>query len=257
NLNFYSRNIDIQKEIIAPLMMHPTNYANGYYKECSLLADKMRNNHVFFAGSVQQKNYNSPLLKLIHNTSSRYKLVEFLKKNITDIKIPNNRNELNAFINCKNSNVIIADRAKAPIYPHEWLEKLSNTSFFIALPGTTIPFCHNIIEAMSIGVIPILSLPYANHMPQGLKDGINCLIYESEKNLIQKIKYARSLHEKKIFVMRKEVKKYYKDVLDFKGFGQLLIDKQPKQIYANAEFFSLQLLDKELNTKYTQEHPNA
>lgn len=256
NLNFYSKKINIQDELIVPLMMHPINYFNGYHNQCYTLREqKLRTKNVFFAGSIQQKNYDSRLLDLFHNTQTRHKLIMLLKKNRDDVKFPSERDELFNLLMEDKAQIIIADRACSPIYPTEWLTILSKISFFIALPGTTIPFCHNIVEAMSVGVIPILS--YAHQMPKGLIDGRNCLIYDDEKSFLEKINQTSIFTDEQLKNMRREVIDYYEERLNFKNLGKLVMQHNPKQIFANAEFFSLQLLDRELNTTYTNEFPNT
>lgn len=99
--------------------------------------------------------------------------------------------------------------------PKNFLPFLNQLDFFIALPGINIPFCHNLIEAMSQGCIPILE--YGQLMPIPLQNEINCLTYKNSRELVSQINYALTLSHDEIVKMRKNVQKYYDENLSEKS----------------------------------------
>ena len=56
-----------------------------------------------------------------------------------------------------------------------WLEALAKADFFLACPGVLMPLCHNVIESLVAGAIPILQ--YGSYLSPRLEDGINCLAF--------------------------------------------------------------------------------
>jgi hypothetical protein len=145
--------------------------------------------------------------------------------------------------------LILSDRVLAPVYPNEWLSLIAKSSFFLCLPGTTIPFCHNLTEAMAVLTIPILS--YEHQLPKGLKHGVNCLSYKNNNELIQVIEEAINMTDPQLDMMREELHKYFDQVIDHKIFVDQVLKLKPHKIYLNAEFYSLMCLDKEQNTTHT------
>jgi hypothetical protein len=256
DLNYYSRNINIQNECIVPLSMHPSFYRFGYLDQLPQLQLIKKSILVFFAGSFSEKHYNSQLLHLFQNMPTRMELLSVLQSNeILNVHFPENSEEAFAAINNSDNKILIINRSKAPIYPDEWLKILAKAFFFIAFPGTTIPFCHNLVEALAVGCIPILS--YAHQMPAGLQDGFNCLIYSDKVDFIEKITQAYYMDNSKKNEMSQNALHYYNNTLNHKLFASQIINLKPSKLIANAEFVSLQYLDRELNTNYTSQFPNA
>jgi len=177
-------------------------------------------------------------------------LAELLENKTLNIFFPKNRIEALTAIEKEAEQIIIINRTNAPIYPNEWLPTLAKAHFFIAFPGTTIPFCHNIIEALSVGSIPILA--YAHQMPKGLIDGENCLIYSDKNSFVEKLHLAYNMNASKKYEMSKNAVRYFNDVLHHTHFAVKLLSLKPKKIYANVEFVSLQHLDVELGTNHTE-----
>lgn len=91
--------------------------------------------------------------------------------------------------------------------PRDYLRFLKQTDFFMALPGSRFPHCHSLIEALSMGCIPILS--YAHLMPIKLINNVNCLTYQNTQELVSQIEYALSLSANEVKTMRKKAVAYY------------------------------------------------
>jgi hypothetical protein len=256
DFNFYSRKIKLENEIIVPFSMHPSVYRNNYLSQIRVLQNIKKSISIFFSGSFSNDYYNSPLLHLYHQMDTRMELLTELKANNSlNIFYPKNRIEAFTAIEEDSEKIIIINRSEAPIYPNEWLPILAKAHFFIAFPGTTIPFCHNIVEALSVGSIPILA--YAHQMPKGLIDGINCLIYNDKNNFIEKLHLACNMNSTQKNEMSKSAIRYYNDILHHIHFADNILKFKPKKVYANVEFVSLQHLDVELGTNHTETYSNG
>jgi hypothetical protein len=87
-----------------------------------------------------------------------------------------------------------------------WLRTLAQSDFFLAPPGVVMPLCHNLIEALSVGTIPITE--YANSLAPPLQPGRNCIAFRGKDDLIRKLREALAMTSDKIMQMREEVIRY-------------------------------------------------
>jgi hypothetical protein len=77
--------------------------------------------------------------------------------------------------------------------------------------GTDLPMCHNVIESMSVGTIPILS--YADWFFPSLEHKKNAIIYSGAVDLISKIKEVLAMNQETMDEMRRNVMDYYDQYL--------------------------------------------
>jgi hypothetical protein len=116
-----------------------------------------------------------------------------------------------------------------------YLSFLERCSFFIAPPGFRMPLCHNLIEAMSVGTVPILS--YGNWLHPPLCDGIDSLRFETLDELQTVVEQALAMSEDDIRMLRSGVSAYYEDHLSVDSFAQKLcpqLERSPT-IVVNSE----------------------
>lgn len=72
--------------------------------------------------------------------------------------------------------------------------------------------CHNVIEAMAVGTIPILC--YEDWFSPNLVHGENCLTYKTLDEIPNLIKLANSMNPNEIERMRRAVINYYEHYLN-------------------------------------------
>jgi glycosyltransferase involved in cell wall biosynthesis len=120
------------------------------------------------------------------------------------------------------------------ISAEHYLDVLKRTSFFIAAPGRSMPFSHNVVEAMGCGSIPILQ--YGNYFSPALEDGKNCLVFHDRKSLVEVIEKAMEMDEDEIERMRESVRSYYSEHLHFEVFLQKL-NSSPQRQYT-VDYYS-------------------
>ncbi len=89
----------------------------------------------------------------------------------------------------------------------EYLKLCANSDFFICAPGLFYPHCHNKIEAMACGAIPITC--YADYMHPPMRDMENCLAYKTPDELGAAVDKALSLSREEIAGLRINVLSYY------------------------------------------------
>ena len=137
------------------MSMHPLFYHKGYWNNLESTL-KTRKKSIFFSGNFKNEDY-SQFDQELFKMSNRLETRAFLSEKKYYKKI-NTKNELDDFIQNKDddSRVLIIDAHKVKIPNHEWRFYLCEFHFFLALPGTKMPLCHNLVEALSCGCIPII-----------------------------------------------------------------------------------------------------
>lgn len=81
--------------------------------------------------------------------------------------------------------IVLADSRLEPIDASQWLATLARFDFFVCCPGAAQPTCHNLIEAMSVGTIPLIE--YGSRVTPALRDGVNAILFRGESGLVDAI----------------------------------------------------------------------
>ena len=192
-----------------PFPFHPLFYINNRFKnfdQIDLFLNPISNTFkkvkIGFAGQINHPSY-SQINRHFPDLINRNRIFEILFKNfkerITD-----------KYEKCNNK-IFISDSNVNSIPHKDWPLTLATFKFFIAPPGFEMPFCHNVIEAMACGVIPILQ--YDNYFVPQLKTNINCLTYKSEEDLINTINFALKMDTVEIERLRNNVLDFYSKYL--------------------------------------------
>ena len=143
----------------------------------------------------------------------------------------------------ENSSIVIRDSSTDPIDPSQWLDCLASHDFFVCAPGVAQPICHNLVEAMSVGTIPILE--YGSRLTPALIDGVEAIGFHGQTGLAGAVARANGLGESEKQFMRAKVIEYFKTHLRCENFLAGLRDtpteSRPKRIvmpFHNENYFS-------------------
>lgn len=222
-----------------PYGVHPyflQNYEkfNSSIKE---LRSQDRAISVFFSGATAFV-VDKYLVERYYHVPSRDRCVEFLTENSPRLNIAiiqefKERKKFNDNPSRYKDYSLVLCKCKG--LPEKWLAELSTANFFLALPGSHMLMCHNAIEAMAVGTIPIIS--YENWFFPNLINGKNCLTYKSLEELPQVIAYANQLDKSVIETMRKAVIDYYDRYLNLVEVVNFIKNYQGSQLhlYINHE----------------------
>ncbi len=212
-----SKNLDC----IAPYPMHPQN--NKPFADLEKPADGIKTERtvkIFFSGNVDENLYNKELLKKEFNILSRYEVIQFIKTEFTatsQMQLIEDKFVLDNLMNSDSyTNEIIISKAKTA--EQDWFKMLSKASFFICTPGVNAPWCHNSVEAMSVGTIPILQ--YADLFYPALEDKKNCLVYNDYDELQNVLKRALDMCATEIEIMRNNVFNYFNKYLSVESIAK-------------------------------------
>jgi hypothetical protein len=222
-----------EEAIKVPHTFHPNiiSFQNEAY------LTKIRESHTrdikcLFFGNSDPDSYSSPNLNEVFGIFTRREILDFIEYEFKEDAQYGIKED-------QQKSLVIQDRSN-PIPQNLLLPTLVRCDFFLATPGVAIPACHNLIEAMSVGVIPIIEFPHLIFPP--LTPGKNCIHFSSMEELssiIHRI-ITDDFNREDISIMREHVITFYQDHLS----GEAVVKKLEKswgklrRIYLNAEIYT-------------------
>ena len=205
---------------------------------------EQRKNSIFMAGNLDARYYDKNSYSAFFPIPSRYRTVQYLKSISELYQYIGTNRELEEFIFSKlDRRIIIIDTVKDFRIPIEKLKGvLVNFRFYLALPGVSMPQCHNVVEAMSVGCIPLIHEHYAITFSPPLRHGETALTYKDLEDLSNLTSIALNLPAHQLKEMSNNVLLYYSRFLSPESVVEAIIEQRPKKIFIQAEFVSLSLL---------------
>jgi hypothetical protein len=209
-------------EIAFPFFVHPW--------VSSLSATKRkepRTARLFFAGNTEPGKYDKDVIRDLYGMLSRREMLKVATKSVSSHQIFRpadseawlNSNEAHEFVLCETQH--------CKITPQRWLEALAKADFFLACPGVGMPLCHNVIEAMASGCVPILQ--YNEYLSPPLQNGINCLAFHDALSLELILNSIFSMGQDQIQRLRAGVRAYHEENLAPGRFAHRLFSSPQKK----------------------------
>ncbi len=197
--------------IIMPYPIHPSHARSDLKDQLKSLRSSEKKVGIFFSGDT--KGYIRNRVRYPKAKLPRLKIVNHILDGMGKDVL--HAGTLSIFQNLKDSYIrkcIIVDTNKIWVDDKYWLENLARANFFLSPPGIVMPMCHNIVEAMAVGAIPITNYPEWFDPPlTHMKD---CIVFDEKDDLIEKLKAALRMDQSKIEKMRNNTIAYYKNHLD-------------------------------------------
>jgi len=231
-----------------PFSMHPMIYKDHLDDEIEELRKSTKKIRVFFAGAIEPE-YEHGNFKELFKIIDRYTLFRAIVQHYSPeyVIIIKTEEGLKIFEKSDYLNKIIMMKSPGAVhwvYWDKWYRLLAKADFFLALPGIKIPLCHNLIEAMSLGVIPILQ--YYDFLAHPLENNVNCIMFKTKDELYEKIDEIKTLGNSEIKKLREGVINYYETYLKPEKFinqiEKKVRDKSLKNIYLYSELNTIDKL---------------
>ena len=230
-----------EKAYHIPMSFHPLMYHSGIWNE-EVNTNRERINSVFCYGNFDKEAYKE-ISKTYFKVIDRVDILQ-LFQNKKGFHSVTDKSNLDFLIQKKISEkFIFAIKNQYSIPMQEVREILSKFNFYLCCPGVVMPLCHNVVEAMSVGTIPIIQKEYAELMYPNLENGKNAIIFNDKNELIRIEKTIFTLSEKDINTMRNLTLEYYYNNLTPNSVVENInrnLNKNP--IYLNAEHRSVKFL---------------
>jgi hypothetical protein len=229
-----------------PIGFHPYIYFKSYWKNSYGNGKRIRS--LFMAGNFSKtyaNDYNEKFFGVLNRNYLKYQLEEWDLISRIEAK-----DEQEFFNLVKEESIVLVDRINGfQIHPIRILEFLSRFEFFFALPGMYMPMCHNLIEAMAVGMIPFLQEGYAKTFVPALENGVNCVTFSSIEDLNERIEFLFSLNSNTIEKLRFGVRKFYQEHFTAESVVKRIIEGSYSTIYLMAEKYSVDQMKNNLPEK--------
>ncbi len=242
NYDYYTPHEENEKNITMPYFMHPEVYCSGI---CKIIKD-MRNNQkiirLLFAGTYNEKLYTESFhfkmlnrIQILDTIQEYYKDTLEVIRNRPALELLLTKNSLPDILFIISENTINTILKGYILEPKELFYFYSKSNFVLCPPGVEIPHCHNVIEAMSVGAIPVLN--YAEFFPPPLEHMKNCVSFKTKEELVLRIHEIRRLSQFKIDGLHKNVINYYEQYLTPERFAERIINSHENEliVFANDE----------------------
>ena len=223
NYNIFTDKIDTSVDVFYPIGFHPDLMSK---KNESLARSLSGNNErkiaAFFAGNILERKYTNKRTKEYFNINTRYEIVQSIQDTLSKeyLYFPVSYEDLlkkmeSGFLKNK---IVIMNTQKAGIPQHEWLRLLSETNYFIYTPGILYPWCHNQIESMAAGSIPITQFPHIFH--PNLRNQENCFTWKTTDELVEILKEITNgtITVDQTTILRDNINAYYQSNFSFGSF---------------------------------------
>lgn len=258
SLNAFARKKDPKPYDLFPFSMHPQHYGEKYAAAISTLRAQTRKMRIFFSGNMLQEAYEQAIFKDFFQVLNRYEILHWLSEQLSEEEqfIITQKKDYDFLAQTYQNKFVRTDWQWSPtkaknlevrIPNDQWLRTLSQSDFFLATPGIRMPMCHNVVEAMSVGTIPIIE--YAEHFDPTLEHLHNCIVFKGKEDLLKKIRQVLAMTAEEINLLRKEVINYYEQYHSPEGFVAQIEKKDTQQftLYMYATEISLQEYFKNIN----------
>ncbi|MGI9471031.1 MAG: hypothetical protein ACR2NZ_05840 [Rubripirellula sp.] len=163
---------------VMPYPMHPATLRESERTDFAALRIRDDRYGIFFAGN-QKPRYGDIKMQRNFGVLSRLELISTLQTHFPSQISPTLDQASPA------QSIVLSDSRVNPIKASDWLPSLSRAEFFLCCPGSSQPTCHNLVEAMSVGTIPLIE--YGNRVTPELRDGVNAICFEGRNGLIDAV----------------------------------------------------------------------
>ncbi len=244
-----------EAELFFPIMFHPNFLTETVLRDIgSRIMNTDRKIRVFFAGNIDEATYNKKRTEELFKINTRHQIMAYIRQRFSKDELcePASLQELKTGIDngWYTEKIVLCDTDRFKIPPEEWFDIISQADYFLSPPGVLQPYCHNTVESMAVGTIPILQ--YSNIYKPALQDRFNALVFSDLPDLERRLRNllcnADSEREK---AMHENAKRYYEAYLSPSAFKTQLMrflesPRKTSELYVCQNALSVSLFEKAL-----------
>jgi hypothetical protein len=194
-----------EEDVEMPFFVHPYVGARIRLPHSYRIEDP-RMARIFFGGNTTEDRYSKDSIGRTYRILTRRQVLDVATETVGEgIHRPTNAIEWLA--SGEAHPFVMFETQKGGIPRDRWVDALASSDFFLACPGVDMPLCHNLIEAMAGGAVPILQ--YAAYLPTPLENGVNALTFDSADSLREAVKTALGMSPAEVVQLRSNVSAYY------------------------------------------------
>ena len=252
--SYIENNNTKEEKVFMPYYLYPRLYNSKIYKELDILRGMSKIFKIVFSGSTHPALYSN--FEWYHTDGkkmlNRNQIIDFVSKEfgseifyLTSYKDIDNATKSSKKI-IFSLNDTLAKKTSSKLSNIEHLKLIAQSSFFLTAPGTGMPICHHIMEAIKFGTIPITS--YADLLNPKLDNNL-CLNFQSFADLYSVIEKAILMKHDEHEFKKNNLINFYNQSLCPESFYKKLSDVNfAKEIIAcNDHNSALLYLEKKIN----------
>lgn len=208
-------------ELAFPVFVHPHITAQTKL-HVSYEVEEKRPARIFFGGNTEQGKYDKDVIREVYHMLSRREMLAEAIAAMMPGMIHRPKDVAEWLASAEFHPFVLCETQHCKIPQERWLEALSKADFFLACPGVGMPLCHNVIEALSAGCVPILQ--YGSHLSPPLQDRVSCLAFHNAQSLNNVLNSILSMTKEEITALRANVREHYDAHLAPGRFAQRLFN---------------------------------
>jgi glycosyltransferase involved in cell wall biosynthesis len=196
----------LRAPLIAPYGMNPSQALRATPELLAGLRAAPREIRLLFAGD--SKGYVRNRVRYPGPKLPRLEVLATLKERLGDSFVPaSGADEISRLCDAGFVDRFVLSDSGSGIASSQWLPTLARADFFLCPPGMVMPMCHNVVEAMAVGTIPLIGYPEWLH--PNLKHLENCVVFDGKDDLVEKARLVLAMPPAQIAQMRAAVIDYY------------------------------------------------
>ncbi|MFV2073954.1 MAG: glycosyltransferase [Thermoanaerobaculales bacterium] len=203
-----------------PYTLHPDRLHAGDDLELDRYRAIPRRWRLFFSGACEKRYYDTSWIRRDFEKVPRSRVIEIVGRELAgDLTLDlRSAADLETILKTEHGGFVVTRSTEdaIPIPPDRWLEALAHASVFVAAPGVSYPMCHNIVEAMAVGTVPLTEYP--EHFDPPLTHGKNCLAYAGEEGLVSRVREIVETRPEELAVWSRCAADYYDRFLSPRSF---------------------------------------
>ena len=175
-----------------PFAMHPWIYHHGLDEKLEDYRKQPRRIRLFFMGDIADK-YSNHEVENVYGKLPRDKIVELLERRMPAGAVRRVRSleEWHKISEEGFPGIVLGSTRDFQIPADEWLKAVASAEAFMVCPGVHYPMCHNAVESLAVGTVPLIEYPRYFH--PALEHGENCLGFNGEKGLLASVERLLSM----------------------------------------------------------------
>ena len=206
---------DIENQFpVMPYPMHPATLDHYSSDQLGHLRDQSDRTRLFFAGN-QKSSYGRGKIGRRFGICNRIEMLTTTRR-----AFPNRI--CDAINSAQQDSIVLSDSRLTSIAASDWLPTLARADFFLCCPGSSQPVCHHLVEAMSVGAIPVLE--YVDRITPRLEDGETAITFSGRGGLVRAIRRIDAMSKHDVTTMRANVIRFFDKHLCQRQFLQQLRD---------------------------------
>jgi hypothetical protein len=220
SVSYEKRRCERPGEIAFPVFVHPQITTTGVLP-FSYQVEAKRPARIFFGGNTAAGKYDKNTIHDVYGMLTRREMLDVAVAAVPagDLQRPL---DAAAWLESRDFHpFVLCETQHCRIPQQRWLEALGKADFFLACPGVGMPLCHNLIEALAAGCVPILQ--YAAYLSPPLRDRVNCLAFHDAGSLRELIAAVLAMSQEEIRALRANVRAHYQEFMAPGRFAQMLL----------------------------------